>query len=104
MSDSGVNNCLDLCSAFSPKDLKTLHTSTLTILLNREKRPSLLPQCGLWSLYSSELVKSAITMRAALLAVRMYYQAVCRETHTEGAKQRKKRWACLSTLLYLNIE
>lgn len=63
MLDNGRNNHLDLYSTFSLKGLKSLCTSIFTTPLSRKKGPSLLPLCGLWSLYSFELVKSAFTIR-----------------------------------------
>lgn len=63
MSDNGMDNHLDLYSTFSPKGLKSLHASILTMPLSRKKGPSLLLLQGLWSLYSSELVKSVFTIR-----------------------------------------
>lgn len=61
--DNRMNNHLDLYSTFSLKGLKSLHTSVLTISLNRKKSPSLLALCGLWSLYSFELVKPVLATR-----------------------------------------
>lgn len=76
MLDNGMNNHLDLYSTFSLKGLKSLDTSILTIPPNRKGGPSLLPQCGLWSLYSLEFVKPVLliectSFQVALLVVRI---------------------------------
>lgn len=74
--DNGMNNHLDLYSTFSLKGLKSLQTFILTVALNRKKGPTLLPLCGLWSLYSFEIVEPVLTIGftsplATFLAVRL---------------------------------
>ena len=57
MLDNGVSNHLDYIAPFFLKGLKFLHIFILTISLNREKGPTLLPLCVWWSLYSFEFVE-----------------------------------------------